>query len=623
MINSINSRRRLVFFCLWLCAFSFWMSGCFLEPLSLDGFPCASNEECPNQESCIRGKCYIKPPTIKPDTCKSITDCACGATCNTTTSKCEDISCTTHTDCRGNSACQWFCNNETGKCQSTEPPPPPECTKDDECKACDTSCDLTRKICRVITCKEDKDCRCGYFCHDDGRCRKDAPAKQCSQPEDCESRRCFDGRCLGPCSSNNDCTNGRVCRNKRCERPMEGEPCDSKIGCEGDSLCIDDNGKGTCRKLCHPLNKNECKDGKICMYLGRSVQGQPLGVCKDKKAGKNLGEVCSDSLPCTTGLHCATDGQQKTCRKLCSPSASPSECPSGEQCLKVFAGQNSIGVCMKATCETVPDFCKPGNVCYQGTCRRSCKNQATICSSSQFCSDKSASVSVCEGKACNYAGKVCDLSSTCTLFECKKLPSPTKTCISDASCTSPQRCGEFKSSSRNIKHCLTSCKVTVTDDCKKKGLSNHLCVPFPSKTTNGSVSNYCMPVRGGGSTGASCDALKPCEWNHLCINLSSGSACMKLCDPRYKTNNVSCPPQHECFGLTSPKIGVCVNRTPRNNEQICGPLNGSCRSGYSCVIEKDGKTARCRKECKTTFGCKSGERCVGIQGSSKSVCVKP
>lgn len=198
-------------------------------------------------------------------------------------------------------------------------------------------------------CKSDDDCRDDYLCQY-GVCRPGCADEDayCLEGDRCSP----DGRCQGPCKSNDDCTPNR---------------------------CQD----GECVPLCQ--NDTDCLPGFGC--------DTGSGDCLPK-AGKALGEACTqvgETEECATGYCLPT---RKICSIICQGS---SECPAAYACgLEMIDSDlngkmdGAVAGCVPrqgsgvagANCAADAD-CGSGH-CYNGFCLEGCVND-TFCASGHQC----------------------------------------------------------------------------------------------------------------------------------------------------------------------------------------------------------------------------------------------
>lgn len=109
------------------------------------------------------------------------------------------------------------------------------------------------------------------------------PEVACSSDLDCDGiERCVCGRCIvEPCAGASACSDGQVCRDKRCTTP-----CSSDAECDANERC----NAGGCARAC--ANDGECHHGERCDPLD--------SVCATR--------LCGDGASCGAGQSCSTVG---------------------------------------------------------------------------------------------------------------------------------------------------------------------------------------------------------------------------------------------------------------------------------------------------------------------------
>jgi Cys-rich repeat protein len=198
---------------------------------------CVEDEDCPEGQVCVDGKCVTPTPTpTETPECVEDEDCPEGQVC------------------------------VDGKCVTPSPTPTrtPECTEDEDCPEGQVCVDGT---CVTPTatptpegfCTDDDDCPPGQVCVDN-RCVTPTPTRTpvgfCTSDDDCpEGQICIDNRCVTPtpsptpdgfCTSDDDCPPGQVCVDNMCTDTTP-TPTPTKKGGGGGCSCEIDPAERTLR----------------------------------------------------------------------------------------------------------------------------------------------------------------------------------------------------------------------------------------------------------------------------------------------------------------------------------------------------------------------------------------
>ena len=272
---------------------------------------CEDNDDCPNNQVCIGGKCTCPPtlPYFNEETgvcygCK--TDAECGpchtcidgncvplnCICDEDTNKC--VECLKASDCGPNECCV---GNKCVCCPGyiwdeilQTCIPEPECTEDGDCGDCKN---CVNGDCQEIICPDPNEICIGGGC---GPIPCDGP---CSDATDCGPNcGCLDGECVD-CASL-DCvtcaeTIGCKCVNGNCEKdndPCAQYSCDTNCGdrpdcgCQPDGSCapIDCEGESTLEKnedncrLVYNLETTKCCDCPAITIDNKLVSAQVNNV---------------------------------------------------------------------------------------------------------------------------------------------------------------------------------------------------------------------------------------------------------------------------------------------------------------------------------------------------------
>ncbi|MFA4886993.1 MAG: hypothetical protein WC595_02165 [Candidatus Nanoarchaeia archaeon] len=251
------------------------------------------------------------------------------------------------------------------------------------------------------------------------------------------------------CTRNEQCSSNS-CVNNRCTTPPEPRaPCSEGSSCTGGSLCMLNNGRRECPALEDgkgPCTKNEHCLNNLCdtttqTCIGKKENGNPCtsntecrsnkcfeGTCQTSTTaatGGNVGNSCSTTRPCLTGIPCA-DG-------LCGGRGAT--CTLDTQC--------ASGTCVGGSCTapsrtrrpgdscTTTSFCITGVDCFEGTCGK----VGARCTENNQCNS-----GLCEGTA---GSKTCrssrgDGGSSGTCFDINDEDRDGYTCNDRCSGTDPE-----------------------------------------------------------------------------------------------------------------------------------------------------------------------------------------
>jgi hypothetical protein len=268
---------------------------------------CDSENPCPGDKVCQNCSCNcpVDKPYEGPNgnciDCRDKKDCPPCHECTPTgckpiictTGVCDDekgcVECVSKTDCNGPNkccvdnkcvCCPGFVKDQNGNCV-----PEPDCTKDSDCRECE-SCDIATGKCKPTICPQ------GTVCVKDG-C---LPICDCGNPT-CDSNNacvrlndstCYCSSCVGSCADGQPCGPGCYCDKK--DLKCKPNPC------SGSCLNGTDCGPGCgCNKLtgqCEPCGSVPC--GSPCDTL--------LGCgCPD---GTNCSDIPDCGGDCTNGSNC-------------------------------------------------------------------------------------------------------------------------------------------------------------------------------------------------------------------------------------------------------------------------------------------------------------------------------
>ncbi|TNE47930.1 MAG: hypothetical protein EP343_17790 [Deltaproteobacteria bacterium] len=370
------------------------------------------------------------------------------------------------------------------------------------------------------------------------------------------------------CTSNDNCSDGKVCCEGSCKVSSECSKACTGTKCQSQDDCS---------------NNQTCTDG-CCVDKGTACTGTK---CQSKDDCTN-GQVCQNNC-------CVDGGGGPSCKKV-------DDCAEGQDCV----GASGSGVCQACakTCDSSLDCSGDGITCYRGCCR------AAPCTNDSGCSDPSKPrcntetgqcVACVENKDCQELSTICDSK----LFSCKKVE-----CTDDADCPSTKPV-----CNKEVYRCEEEPVCKVDADCTDPQLSR--CDPKADGGKGACKKGACTPCTSDDECGPDAD---------YCIStsqgLKDGRKCLRGC-----TENSDCPTGFDCEesvggkAIVGPGIKVCFPRI-----QYCSnPCdNKQCNSDEFCNLEKGGvcelKPAAC-KPCLDgdASACnepgKTGNQCLDLGGN--------
>jgi hypothetical protein len=165
----------------------------------------------------------------------------------------------------------------------------------------------------------------------------------CTQPSDCRSGLCIQGKCSAPCATPLDCTQAGTCRTETVT-----------VGALSGSfdLCV----------VAPCGNTAACDPGEVCSQL-QSEGGNLVAYCRQANAGgAALGTACAADGACAS-LSCPT--WLGFCTEVCSGSA---DCiaASPQACVDIFNNGSSVVAGCAPSCQRTAD-CPTGNACMIAT----------------------------------------------------------------------------------------------------------------------------------------------------------------------------------------------------------------------------------------------------------------
>jgi hypothetical protein len=316
-----------------------------------------------------------------------------------------------------------------------------------------------------------------------------------------------------------------------------------------------------------------------CMRAGFDVEpdGGPdnLDAATDQLAPAALDGDCQSGNGCLDGLVCTGLPGQRTCRPRC---AKPEDCAKDEVCARpIDLSGKTLEVdpaCLPTTNAMRFESCGLSPACVSGL---SCINMPgeTFWS---FCAERcSADPSCLSGEACEP-----DLVGSDGL--CLRL------CSEDADCPGKLRCTGLGGAPQNRDYCLSNnpagtdapCNATMGSFCA----AQHRCL-----SAGTGLPSMCVPF---------CDNLGQCPAGRRCYEkLTSGrDYCMRQCDPAAS----SCPAGQLCLPHIPTLSAFCVA-----GEGL--PLGAVCSGDPPCADGAFCSGQRCRKVCKDSVDCETGQSC--------------
>ena len=379
-----------------------------------------------------------------------------------------------------------------------------------------------------------------------------------------------------PCSSNSQCTGGRVCRAP----------------------------SGSTSKICTV----DCTSGAACP-TGTTCQNADVGKgCFLPVGSPDLCKFCTSGADCPSG-RCVTDGVgHNYCTITCQ---SAGACGAGYNCQTTSIGALCVptGNCTNQ-CTTATN-CAPGYTCTGGTCEPT-GNPGDRCDISLYCKN----CGICIGsqtsaycRACCGGGSGSGECQGCTPASCGSSAScsavsgstdqvcvPTSSAALCQACSTSVPCGSGMNCIAG--RCHNACNPTspgACTACLDQGGGSGVCACSDEVAQ---VGQPCGPQSGGGFF-ACVNTLK-------CVG-SPQKACARPCTPGTTTG---CQTGEVCSQVDG--VYVCVNGGPG---QRCGACQGgSCNSGLSC------SSGTCYETCnaQSTNRCAS---CVALQPNGDGVCA--
>lgn len=344
--------------------------------------------------ACSVPECFGNSDCVSPETCMS--------------GLCAQAGCDTKADCPAGKVC-----NLNGGCVD----PPSTCSNNEQCPAGEVC--LEDGTCRA-GCASDTECLDTEYCVDSTKiCATGCRMGSCQAGQTCDlmSRSCMSmvSNCTMPGVT---CPNGQVCNmaNGMCEAPVDR--C-AGVMCAAGEICNPNTG------MCMSSTCNATPADMMCT-APTQYWSQDLCACVE----------CRNSLDCSNGLTCNTNGQCVTCTVTCNPSTpgtcggnapyctggccneciGAADCPQGELCL---GGECAV----PPSCANDPNACTNGLVCNtaNGMCEAPMIAPGTSCDPAdpmscpfgQFCTPGANGMGTCEGGLGGGTCGLCNADCTC------------------------------------------------------------------------------------------------------------------------------------------------------------------------------------------------------------------
>ena len=495
-----------------------------------------------------------------------------------------------------------------------------------------------------------------------GICYRTCPSGTCANGEKCHTLTNGAKACV--CRNNTECSGGKTCSNFQCTGggnpgtgKKVGEVCNGvQIKCATGLICLRTTQtattglcfktcpSGTCAdgEKCHPVgggvsacycrDATQCSGGKQCTQY--RCQG---GGSSGKKPG--LGESCSNSIACDTGLACV-QLQAGSPTGVCFPACPNGTCAGGERCYtltnnaracvcrndtecsgagKTCSNYRCVGGGSGGTAGKEGGPCGPGDKCEAGTqciknqqnptqslCVRPCKSDQD-CTAGRKCHPQYGACVAGNAIGNQGKGQSCSPQQPCKAgLICTQLKPQDKTGICFTQCTQQGTCpgGE-------------SC-ATLT------GRPEKICACLEDKHCSGGkrcVNYHCEAKQGGCSSDADCPATHTCQ-NSQCVP--------KAPHPNKCTSDLQCQAGKVCKNgtcVTPPNTGQCQHNLQCKAGQICqngkciANPNPGCTTNLNCKIGETCQNGKCVPGSKP--GCTDNSQCQNGQVCKSGTCVAP
>jgi hypothetical protein len=383
--------------------------------------------------------------------------------------------------------------------------------------------------------------------------------------------------------------------------------------CNVDAEC----GALRCDKIRHQcicLSDESCKSDdpaapqRFCNnYTGLCVD-EITGCTSDMQCG--MGQYCDPSIracrplksfcaPCTADNECGGQGDncvldsslmESFCGTACDPDAGTADCARGATC-QMKGASFQCWPSAGSTCNTYKG-CTPDSL-------RSCNGDADCTDSSQRCDPA-------QGK-CVAIEQVCPFGTTCDPRN--------KICVAD--CAVDADCGDISLECQN-KICVRKGECAMDTDCPADkvcnvppGETSGTCVPFCQGDTDCPLGQTCQMTAGRYECAPGCATTQNCPLNQRCN-------AMHLCEGPVVNGQTVCQTTSACdtCQICDPMQYQCVSA--KTQYPHCSSCGSGCGGGQ-CVQIDDGQF--CLRYCVTGSECPQGFVCLGLTGSTQSVCV--
>ncbi|TNE44623.1 MAG: matrixin family metalloprotease [Deltaproteobacteria bacterium] len=320
------------------------------------------------------------------------------------------------------------------------------------------------------------------------------------------------------------------------------------------NTCSSSSECGSCRSCsggtCQPSNPLASTTCKACKA---DADCGNQGKCVDGPAGKRCLQTCTGNC-CPQGYRCIVSGADR----LCTPETSVCpeiKCSKNEDC-----GAN--GNCLS-------DKCQPPNPPYDTQqCHKSCSSDGD-CNANHKCVERIPGQKYC-APLCS-AGQLCPSG-----LHCRPAVNGINVCLP----VNPFFC-----------------------PCSNNGQC-----PFGQVCDN----NICK-TSGGEVLFAPCTESAACQKGLQCLRTTSGSRCVKTCNPG------TCPNGTLCAPATS-GVSICLGAKDRDIGQSCDGLQFRCKDNRTCIrLSRQALSGYCVETCSLSQGCTSGGAC-NLQSSLFRYC---
>lgn len=453
------------------------------------------------------------------------------------------------------------------------------------------------------------------------------PPTSCTSNADCSSGKVCDrasGSCVAAptvCTSNSDCANaagGKTTCDLTSGACVE---CNVASDCTGSAQCTNHS----CVAVPTCKNSLDCPTGQVCdTTTSHCVACVQSGDCK-------TGEVCAANVcraTCTSDKTCTPLGQLcDTTSGHCADCLSDSDCSADQ-------------FCNEGTCS--PDVCVGGTSSCDGNAVVACSANGSgtlpsvACTESQTCVAQGATAA-CRNWICSPSVKSCD-TATERVLQCSadgQSQQPLQDCSANgqvcvaAACV-PVVCvaGSTYCASGEVRQCsakgdrysvVQTCTATQYCDAPSKTCKNQVCAPGLA-ACNGTIATTCN-ADGSGYVSGGTDCAPS-------LNCIQGSCQSLLCAPGNRFCSGNTVMQCSADGLSSSVSSTCTStqycnpNTAACTAQVCTPNQPACDGSVAttCNAAGSGYTGA-RNDCALTTSpyCSSGQ-CVTGAACGTTVC---